>query len=134
MWNFVLQPLKIYLNWTNAYGHQTWQDGGLHGGLQTFKSLDPLITWSSKIMWQIKNLISPLLKRLWPLNLAGWSLTLRGSYPQSQMTLFITWSCPITRQVKNIISPVPQCHHIVKLPTWLLRWGVCILFGRNILL
>ena len=57
------------------------------------KSRDPLIPWSYEIAWQIKN-ISPLPQCPWPPNLTGWSRTLRGSYPLSQMTL---QSCGLVR-------------------------------------
>ena len=48
--------------------------------LLTKKLLDPLVPWSSKITWQTKTIISPVLQCLWPRNLAGWRLTLRGFY------------------------------------------------------
>ena len=33
--------------------------------------LDPLITWSREIDWQINSLISPIPQSLWPPNLTG---------------------------------------------------------------
>ena len=52
-------------------------------GLLSIKWHDPLITFSCKITWHTKTIISPLPLFLWPWppNLAGWWLTLRGSYP-----------------------------------------------------
>ena len=70
----------LYLYNHNVYGHQTWQGGNLPylEGLPLIKSLDPLITGPCKIIWQTIN-ISPLPEYLWPPNLVGWWLTLRGS-------------------------------------------------------
>ena len=51
------------------------------GWLLTIMLIYPLITWFSKIPWQTKNVICPLPQWLWLLNLAGWWLTLRGSFP-----------------------------------------------------
>ena len=31
-----------------------------------------VVTWSGNIMWQIKNILSPLPQSLWPPNVAGW--------------------------------------------------------------
>ena len=42
------------------------------------KSNDTLITWSWRITWQTKTIISPLPYSLWSLNLGGWWLALRG--------------------------------------------------------
>ena len=39
-------------------------------GLLPIKSHDPLITWSCKITWQAKIIISSLPQYLWPQNLA----------------------------------------------------------------
>ena len=52
-----------------------------HDGLLPVTQHDILMMWSLKIMWQTKIKISPKLKSLWPLNLEGWWLTLRGFYP-----------------------------------------------------
>ena len=46
-------------------------------GLLTIKSFSALITWSCKVMWQTKTIISPLPKCLGPPNLAGY-VTLIG--------------------------------------------------------
>ena len=40
--------------------------------LLLIKSHDPFITWSCKITWQTKIIISPLPQCLWPPNLARW--------------------------------------------------------------
>ena len=44
------------------------------------------VTWSCKIMWQTRSIISPLQQCLWPTNLARWWLTLRGSNLYSHMS------------------------------------------------
>ena len=41
-----------------------------HETLQPIKSYDPLITWYFEIMWQTKNVISPLPECQWPPHLA----------------------------------------------------------------
>ena len=56
-------------------------------GLLPIKSLDPLIVWSCQITWQTKSIISPIPQCLWPPNLAGWYLILRGSYRYSHLIL-----------------------------------------------
>ena len=53
-----------------------------------------LVKWYCKIRWQTKTVISPLLHCLWPRNVAGWWLTMRGSQSYRQMTL---WSHPLAR-------------------------------------
>ena len=81
-----LKPL--YLHYHNAYGDQTLEDGDLPWKASIYK-----VAWTfSLVVLQdhviTKTIISPLSKCLWTPNLAGWWLTLRGSYPQSSM---ITW-------------------------------------------
>ena len=49
-----------YLHYQSVYGHQTWQDGTLLDGLLSLKPHDTLITWSCKITWPTKIIISPL--------------------------------------------------------------------------
>ena len=46
--------------------------------LLPIKSHDPLNTWSCKIAWQTKIIISPLPQSLRPLNLTVWQLTFTG--------------------------------------------------------
>ena len=55
-------------------------------GLLPIKSHSFWVTWTCEIMWQIKNIAFPLQQCLWPLNLAGWSRTLRVA------TYKVTWS------------------------------------------
>ena len=43
------------------------------------KSHHPLITWSCKITWQTKTILSPLPQCLWPWNIVGWWLILKGA-------------------------------------------------------
>ena len=52
-------------------------------GLLPIQSHDPLIMWSCEIMWQAKTSISPLAHCLWPRNLLGWLLILKGSQRES---------------------------------------------------
>ena len=47
------------------------------------------VTWPSKITGQTKTVISPLPQSLWPLNLAGWWLTMKGSH---SFTHGVTWA------------------------------------------
>ena len=56
------------------------------GGLPPIKLLDPSVTWSCKITWQTKIIISALPQCLWSPNLASWWLTLRGFQADSHMT------------------------------------------------
>ena len=56
-------------------------------GLLTMKLYNALMMWSCKVTWQTNTIISLLPDCLRPPNLAGWQLTLTGSYPQSQMIL-----------------------------------------------
>ena len=67
------------------------------------KSYGPIITWSCKIMWQNKTIISPLPRCLWPPILPGWRLALRGFYHIITWPL-IRWSCWIKRKFKIYIS------------------------------
>ena len=97
----------LYLQYHNAFNHQTWQGGELPwgapihkinynsttrvvmntktgrtaahlDGLLPIKLHDSLIMWSCEIMWQTKYIISPL-QCLWPRNLVVWWLNLKGS-------------------------------------------------------
>ena len=90
--NFPLQQLKaLYLHYHNVYGHQTWQGGRVamstkfgrmvahFDGLLPIKSHYALTTWSFEIMWQAKAIISPPSRCLWPRNLVGWWLMMKGS-------------------------------------------------------
>ena len=69
--------------------------------LSSIKSHDPLVMWSYEIMWQTET--SHLHHHnaydhqtcLWPLNIAEWRLTLKGTYPQSHMTSKL---CGLARQ------------------------------------
>ena len=80
------------------------------------KSHDPLIRWSSKIMWQNKINISPLPQCLWSPISAGLWLALRGSYPHSQMT---RKSHVVGRSGDKIkVSMLPQCPWPSNLAGW----------------
>ena len=58
--------------------------------LPTIRLLDPLVTCSCKITWLTKPIISSLPQCLWPPNLLGWRLRLRGSY--HTVTWLLIWS------------------------------------------
>ena len=64
--------------------------------LASIKSEDPLITWSFKVMWQIKSLIYPLTQWLQSPNLAGW---LHATWYISTTTVII--GCWIIRGTKS---------------------------------
>ena len=66
-----------------------------HGGMMAYskllppiKLLDPLVTWSRKITPQTETILSHLLRCLWSPNLAGWWITLRGSYPYTHINFY----------------------------------------------
>lgn len=48
-----------------------------------------MITWSTKVRWQIKYLLSLLPQALWSPNLKVWLHTLRNFYPVSYMTFWL---------------------------------------------
>lgn len=60
------------------------------------------IKWECGI-WLFNTYVLP--QCLWPTNLAGSWVTVRGChiYP------FITWSCEISCQIKTIVYPLPEC-------------------------
>ena len=64
-----------------------------------------------------KNIISLLTQCLWPPNLAGWWLIMRGSCPYNH-DLLIMWSCKITWQTKFIIFPLPDWLRAPNLAGW----------------
>ena len=67
MRNLVLQPLKTFLHFRNACGHQTWQDDDLPREALTHKVPWPFyhIVWGFTT-WETKNFISPLPRCQWP--------------------------------------------------------------------
>ena len=69
--------------------------------LLPIKSWNPLIARSCKITWQTKTIISPLPWCLWPPDLAGVWLTMRGSHPYIQMTI---WSRGLMRSCEKLIA------------------------------
>ena len=81
-----------------------------------------LITWSFKITWQTKTIISLLTYWLWPPNLTGWWLNSRSSKPWRHMTL---WSLGLTRS-RDKLKPCLHCHSAYGHQTWQdadLLWG-----------
>ena len=84
-----LDKLKpLYFLCRSAYGHQTWQDGNLSWWAPTHKVTKTINTWSCKVSWQSKTIISPLPQLLWLPNLADWWFTLRSSYQFIDMTFY----------------------------------------------
>ena len=51
-------------------------------------SHDSLTTKSREVMWQTKSKISFLAQYLWPPNLSGWRLIMRGTHSQCHMILW----------------------------------------------
>ena len=76
-------------------------------GILLIKSVGDLITWSCKIAWQTKTILSPLPQCLWPPNMAGWWLTLSGSHPPSYSTL---WSRDPVR-LRDKLKPLYFHYH-----------------------
>lgn len=57
-------------------------------GLSPFKLYDTFLKWSCEVTSQIKNVVSPLLPNLWPLNFKGLRFRVRGSHLPNHIT---TW-------------------------------------------
>ena len=72
---------SLYLHYHSVYGHQTWKMVIYFDELLLIKSHDPLITWSYKIKWETKIIISSLPQCLWPSNVARWWFIWMGSSP-----------------------------------------------------
>ena len=72
--------------------------------------------WSCKITWQTETVTSLLPHCLWPLNLAGWWLTLSGFCPWSYSTLWSRGLLRLHDQLKT--CSLPQC----LLPTNVSGW------------
>ena len=85
MWNLALKPLKTYLHYCKAFGHQTWQGGDLQCEAPTHKVAWTLIKCSYQITRQTKTILSLLPKCLWPQNLTWWWLTTMSYNSKSHM-------------------------------------------------
>ena len=72
-----------------------------HEGLLHINSNDALITWSCKITWQTKTIISPQRRCLWPPALEGWLLNLDGLQPIKSLDPLITWFFRRSRDKPN---------------------------------
>ena len=72
--------------------------------LPPIKLLKLLATWSWKMIWQTKIIISQLLQCLWPPYLPGWRLSFRGLLSYIFTYRLIRWSCKITRKFENFLS------------------------------
>ena len=79
-WNWYYK--RHYFQFHGACQPQAWQGGNLGWQGPTHK-----VTWHFYILivWQIKNVISPLSQGLWTPKLAGWWLGMRESHPQSHV-------------------------------------------------
>ena len=80
--------------------------------LLTIKLFNGLITWSCKVTWHTKTIISPLLECLWSPKLAEWWLTLRG---KSHMIL---WSRGLLRSRDKLKLLYLQYHPAYGHQTW----------------
>ena len=110
VWNLALQPPKtLYLRYHNAYDYQTTQGDYLAWRAPLHKVTQPLITLPSEITWQTKTMITLLQRCLWPINLTGWWLTMRSSYPKSHMNL---WSRALERSRDKLKPLCIQCHSV----------------------
>ena len=104
-----LDKLKpLYFLCRSAYGHQTWQDGNLSWWAPTHKVTKTINTWSCKVSWQSKTIISPLPQLLWLPKLGRLVIYFEELLSIYWHDLLFTWSCEIPWQTKNIISPLPQ--------------------------
>ena len=104
-----LDKLKpLYFLCRSAYGHQTWQDGNLSWWAPTHKVTKTINTWSCKVSWQSKTIISPLPQLLWLPKLGRLVIYFEELLSIYWHDLLFTWSCEITWQTKNIISLLPQ--------------------------
>ena len=104
-----LDKLKpLYFHWRSAYGHQTWKDGNLSWWAPTHKVTKTINTWSCKVSWQSKTIISPLSQLLWLPKLGRLVIYFEELLSIYWHDLLFTWSCEITWQTKNIISLLPQ--------------------------
>ena len=93
-----------------------------HWELPAINPYEPLITWSCRSHEKL-NVVSPFAEDLWILNWARWRLNVRGSHPQSHITL---WSCDqleVTWQTE-IIFHLSQEFPPLNLTGWWLK-------GRN---
>ena len=110
------------MRWPHHQSHVTfWCRGYVTNNISTFtRPMDPNLagwwfrmreahpqaTWHIKhvVMWQVKDVVSPLSQGLWIPKLARWGLRLKGPHPQSHVThcQVITW------QIKGVIFPLSQ--------------------------
>ena len=117
-----LDKLKpLYFHWRSAYGHQTWKDGNLSWWAPTHKVTKTINTWSCKVSWQSKTIISPLSQLLWLPKLGRLVIYFEELQSIYWHDLLFTWSCEITWQTKNIISLLPQTWQGLEKP-----WGALI--------
>ena len=67
------------------------------------------VTWhfNSVVTWQFENVIFPQPQGLWPLNLAGCVLRLRGRLAQSQMTLLFRGH--VTKTSFSLLFSLSHC-------------------------
>ena len=80
-------------------------------GLLRIKLHDSLITWSCKITWQTKIILSSLPKCIWLPHLARPSLTLMGSCPWSCMILRLGGFVRSRDSIKSLYLYYHNIHH-----------------------
>ena len=89
---------RLYLHFHKAHSPQTYQ-----GGDSGWRDHNSKVTryFDRVVTWQIKVFISLLAQGLWTPNLAGWWHRVRGTHPQSHLTL---WLCDHVTNQKYFIS------------------------------
>ena len=94
---------RLYLHHDSAYDHQTCLGGNLPWGLQTIKSCNTFITWTFKVTWETKTVISttrvPVATKL-----ERMVTYLEGLVATKSLFTLITWSCKFAFLTKAIIS------------------------------
>ena len=91
-------------------------------GNSPIMSNDPLITWSHEVTWQIKNLISPLLRGLWTPNMKGGDLW----WEEPTYGVMILWNVVMCSHVteSKVTCPLWQDLRPWNLVSWwlMVRW------------
>ena len=99
-----LDMLKgLYLHHDIACDHQTFLGGNLPWGLQTIKSCNTFITWTFKVTWETKTIISttrvPVATKL-----ERMVTYLEGLLTTESLFTLVTWSYKFAFLTKAIIS------------------------------
>ena len=120
LWNRLLQPLKAYLHYHNAYGHLTWQDSDLPWGdpiQKVTRPFDHVIFRNHVTNWihYISTIRVPVATKF-DMIVTYYD----GFLPIKSHYTLIKWSCEIMWQTKTIISLLSQWLWQRNLPDWLL--------------